>query len=100
MTQPSLGGPQLPPLVDPGNTHLTAEIESDLVIGKAPVPGGEVGIGTIRQGNTTLTVPFTRDRAEQWIAVLIQLRDMLSGSGKLVTATQAPIVAASQGQRS
>lgn len=95
MTQPQNG---MPPLVDAGNRHLTTDLETDLTLGKIPVPGGETGVVTIRQGNATLTCPLTRVQVEQWIALLGQLRDMLSGSGKLAVASQQGIVAGVPGQ--
>jgi hypothetical protein len=94
MTQPSL-----PPLVDAGNTHLNTDLVADLTLGKIPVPGGETGVVTIRQGNTTLTVTLDRAGTEQWIGLLGQLRDKLSGSGKIVVANNGGIVAASNGMR-
>ena len=98
MTQPQIP-PGQRPLFDTGNTRLTTDLTADLDIGKVAVPGGELGIATIRQGNTTLTIPLSREGAELWAGLLTQLRDMLSPSGKLVTAQAAPIIQAVAGQR-
>jgi hypothetical protein len=88
----------LPPLVDAGNTMLSTDLSADLVIGKVPVPGGETGLATIRQGNTTLTIPLDRDGADRWSQVFGQLRDMLSGSGLAVVTAPKGLAAARPGQ--
>ena len=89
--------PQLPALVDPGNQHLTTDLQADLMLGKIPVPGGEAGVATIRQGNTTLTLTFDKASAEQWAENFSRLAAMLSGSG-LVVAGQG-LVTGTNGQR-
>lgn len=90
--------PQLPALVDPGNQHLSTELKADLTLGKIPVPGGETGVATIRHGNTTLTLAFDRQAAEQWADLFGQLARMLSGSG-LVVASQQGLIAGTNGGR-
>ena len=92
MTQPQR------PLFDAGNTRLTTDVPADLDIGKIPVPGGEIGIATIRQGNTTLTIVLDHDGAETWAGLFSQLAGLLSGSGKIVVASRSPLAAAAAGQ--
>lgn len=86
------------PLFDSGNARLSTDLPADIDIGKIPVPGGELGIATIRQGNTTLTIPLDRQGAQTWASLFTQLADMLSTSGKLAVANGG-IVPAVPGQR-
>lgn len=88
------------PLFDAGNTGLRTDLNAQLIVGKVPTADGkEAGFATIRQGNTTLSVPLDRDGADQWSQVLAQLRDMLSGSGLAVAVAPKGIIPAVQGQR-
>lgn len=87
------------PLFDIGNTHLTPELSADMDIGKIPVPGGEVGVATLRQGNATLTLFLDRAAAGQFGDLFHQLRDNLSETGKLATGAGAALVQAVSGQR-
>jgi hypothetical protein len=96
MTTPNGPGRQL---FDNANVRMRHDIPSDLDIGKVPVPGGEIGFATIRQGNTTLSVPLDHAGASQWADLLCQLRDMLSASGKIVVAQPGAIIPAGAGQR-
>jgi hypothetical protein len=82
MTQP-LDLSELP-LVDAGNMHARTDVPTTMITGKIPVPGGEIGLVTIRQCNTTITIPLTREQAGTWAGMLAQLRDMLSGTGLVV----------------
>jgi len=87
------------PLFDTGNTGLRTDLPAQLVIGKVPTAdGGEAGFATIRQGNTTLSVPLDRDGADRWSQVFAQLRDMLSSSGLSVATIPKGIIPAVPGQ--
>lgn len=90
--------PPLPALFDQGNPNLSTDLRADLTLGKIPVPGGEAGVATIRQGNTTITLTFDHKSAGQWADLFGQLRDMLSGSG-LVVANQPGLITGTAGQR-
>lgn len=94
MTQP----PEGRPLFDAGNPHLDTSYKATIDIGKVPTAAGEVGIATIRQGNSTMTLALTRDEAETWAGMFTQMRDMLSSAG-LAVPVQAPLVVAQPGQR-
>ena len=87
------------PLFDNANARLSPNAPADLDIGKVPVPGGEIGFATIRQGNTTLSVPLDHAGAVQWAGLLAQLADLLAPSGKIVAAQPGAIVPALPGQR-
>lgn len=88
------------PLFDYGNQSLRSDLSAQLVIGKAPGDDGkEHGFATIRQGNTTMSIPLDRDGADQWSQVFTQLRDMLSDSGLAVpVAPKALIIPGQDGQ--
>jgi hypothetical protein len=88
------------PLFDLGNPGIRADLSAQLLVGKVPAADGrEHGFATIRQGNTTISVPLDRDGADQWSKVLAQLRDMLSSSGLSVAVAPKGIIPAVNGQR-
>lgn len=97
MTMPAPGGAGRQ-LFDNANTRLSTDLQADLDVGKIPVPGGEIGFATIRQGNTTISVPLDRGGALLWAQLLAQLADALSASGKLAVAPPGSIVPAVAGQ--
>lgn len=87
------------PLFDLGNPGIRTDLNAQLLVGKVPTAdGGEAGFATIRQGNTTMSVPLDRDGADQWSKVFAQLRDMLSSSGLNVAVVPKGIVPAIPGQ--
>lgn len=97
---PQAADPGAQPLFDIGNTNLRTDLNANLLVGKVPVPGGgEAGFATIRQGNTTISVPLDRDGADQWCQVFGQLRDMLSASGLAVATIPKGVIPAVAGQR-
>lgn len=85
--------PDHPPLVDIGHPGIRFDLEAFLYTGKFPLPAGEVGLVTIRQGNTTLTIPLDKDGLRSWIARLEELDATMSGSG-LVIAGRPGIIPA------
>ena len=88
------------PLFDLGNPGIRTDLNAQLLVGKVPTADGkEAGFATIRQGNTTLSIPLDRDGADQWCQVFAQLRDMLSGSGLAVAVAPKGLVPALPGQR-
>jgi hypothetical protein len=87
------------PLFDLGNPGIRTDLNAQLLVGKVPTPDGrEAGFATIRQGNTTISIPLDRDGADQWCQVFAQLRDMLSSSGLSVAVAPKGIVPAVNGQ--
>lgn len=96
MTTPNGAGR---PLFDNANGRLSPALQADLDIGKIPVPGGEIGFATIRQGNATISVPLDHDGAELWSKMFAQLAGLLAPSGKLAVAQPGAIIPAVQGQR-
>lgn len=87
------------PLFDTGNPGIRTDLNAHLLVGKVPVPGGgEAGFATIRQGNTTLSVPLDRKGADEWSKIFGQLRDMLSESGLAVAVAPKGIIPAVNGQ--
>lgn len=87
------------PLFDIGNPGIRTDLNAQLLVGKVPVPGGgEAGFATIRQGNTTISIPLDRNGADEWSKVFAQLRDMLSSSGLSVAVAPKGIVPAIPGQ--
>lgn len=95
MTTPN-GAPRQ--LFDNANQRLSADAQADLDIGKVAVPGGEIGFATIRQGNTTVSIPLDHAGAKLWSQMFGQLADLLSASGKLVVAQPGSVVPAAPGQ--
>lgn len=91
--------PEGRPLFDPGNVRINPDLPVDMDLGKIPVPGGEAGVVTFRQGNTTMTLFLDRESAGQFGDLFHQLRDNLSGSGKLATAVKSPLAQGIPGQR-
>lgn len=88
------------PLFDVGNPGIRTDLNAQLLVGKVPTgDGGEAGFATIRQGNTTLSVPLDRNGADEWSRIFAQLRDMLSSSGLAVAVAPKGIVPALPGQR-
>lgn len=88
------------PLFDAGNPGIRTDLSAHLLVGKVPTQdGGEAGFATIRQGNTTLSIPLDRKGADQWSQVFAQLRDMLSESGLAVATAPKGIIPAIAGQR-
>lgn len=76
-----------PPLVDLGNVLLTAGLPCTLQTGLVPQPDGrQAGVATIRTPDASLTVTLDRAGVQDWIRLLTQLRDSLSGSGLIVAA--------------
>jgi hypothetical protein len=87
------------PLFDVGNPGIRTDLSAHLLVGKVPTPDGkEAGFATIRQGNTTMSVPLDRKGADEWSRIFAQLRDMLSESGLAVASAPRGIVPAVQGQ--
>ena len=95
MTMPNGAGRQL---FDNANARLSPALQADLDIGKIPVPGGEIGFATIRQGNTTISVPLDHAGAELWAKMFAQLAGLLAPSGKIVTVQAGMIIPAGPGQ--
>jgi hypothetical protein len=91
---PGLDPDGLPPLFDTGNMMLTLGEPAQLLIGKVPVPYGELGIVTVRTRTTTLTVALDKAMAGDWRDTLEQLHDQLSGTSLIVpNAAQAGAIA-------
>ena len=87
------------PLFDFGNPGIRTDLAAQLLVGKVPAQDGqEHGFATIRQGNTTMSVPLDRKGADEWSKVFAQLRDMLSSSGLSVATAPKGIVPAIPGQ--
>ena len=83
------------PLFDLGNPGIRTDLGAQLLVGKVPAPDGrEHGFATIRQGNTTVSIPLDRNGADEWSRVFAQLRDMLSSSGLSVATAPKGIVPA------
>ena len=91
---PGLDPDGLPPLFDTGNLMLAIGEPGQLIIGKVPVPGGEMGIVTIRTRTTTLTLALDKAMSVDWRDTLAQLCDQLSGTSLIVpSASQAGAIA-------
>jgi len=96
---PQLFNPGEQPLFDVGNPGIRTDLNAQLLVGKVPTQdGGEAGFATIRQGNTTISIPLDRNGADEWSKVFAQLRDMLSSSGLAVATVPKGIVPALPGQ--
>jgi hypothetical protein len=72
------------PLFDPANPPQS-KVPASLLVGKIPVPEGELGVVTIRLASG-VTLPVLLDKAEtgQWADSLAMLRDSLSGAGLVI----------------
>lgn len=73
----TIQNPQGIHLVDPGNKLLGRYPEEHLV-GKYPTPDGEIGVLTIWQGNSTMTLFLDKAQAAKLAEDVAALRDALS----------------------
>jgi hypothetical protein len=85
--------PQQAPLFDVGNP-LLRQGPARLDTGSITMPAGKIGLVTIRNASTTLTQFMGAEDLREWVVLLNDLADQLSGG--IVVASASDIAAVSQ----